>query len=330
MTHNKHLELIKLTKRYEHVTAVNDINLVVRKNEYICILGPSGCGKSSLLRMIAGHEAVSEGDILLANRNITNVEPAARGSAMMFQNYALFPHLSVKDNVAFPLKMQSVDKSLRHAKTVKLLERVQLLELSDRKPDQLSGGQQQRVALARAMITDPQILLLDEPLSALDPFLRIKIRSELKQLQRDLGIAFIHVTHSQDEALALADKIVVMNDGKIEQIASPFEVFNKPNNEFVARFIGGHNVLQQGIGKISVRSDHIQLSKKIKKNAGKLGAFITEIEFLGTRVSVTTKTENDVDLLVELSDYDFFKNPFEIGESVFLSWKNDDVHKLAA
>lgn len=326
----KHLELIKLTKRYENVTAVDAINLTVGENQYVCILGPSGCGKSSLLRMIAGHENVTEGDILLANRNITNLAPASRGSAMMFQNYALFPHLSVRDNVAFPLKMQSVDKSKRYTKTEKLLDRVQLLELADRKPDQLSGGQQQRVALARAMITDPQILLLDEPLSALDPFLRVKIRSELKQLQRDLGIAFIHVTHSQDEALALADQIVVMNDGKIEQIASPFEVFNKPNNEFVARFIGGHNVLQKDAGKISVRSDRMKLSKKTKKNASEVGAFITEVEFLGTRVSVTTKTENDINLLVELSDDDFFKNPFEIGESVFLSWRAEDAHKLAA
>lgn len=341
----RQLELIKTTKRYGDVLAVDGVDLSVMQGDYVCILGPSGCGKSSLLRMIAGHEVVSDGDILLAGRNVTDLPPAKRGTAMMFQNYALFPHLTVRDNVAFPLKMRNVGKAARYDKANQLLERVQMLELAERNPSQLSGGQQQRVALARAMITDPQVLLLDEPLSALDPFLRVKIRSELKQLQRDLGISFIHVTHSQDEALALADQIVVMNTGHIDQAAPPFEVFNRPKSEFVARFIGGHNIMVHQGAQIAVRSDKTRLSRT-PSQSDDLGedvrATITEIEFLGARVALTASPEKasisnrsselkvEDDLIIELTDSVFFQEPFEIGESVYLSWKADDAHRLAA
>lgn len=326
MTASKHLELVKATKRYGDVTAVDAVNLAVPEAKYVCILGPSGCGKSSLLRMVAGHEVTTEGDIILANENITDLPPAKRGTAMMFQNYALFPHLNVRDNVAFPLKMRGVETQERHNQAHTLLERVQLLPLADRKPDQLSGGQQQRVALARAMITNPQILLLDEPLSALDPFLRIKIRSELKQLQRDLGIAFLHVTHSQDEALALSDLVVVMNEGRIEQAASAQNVFNSPVNEFVARFIGGHNIIETDGGKCAVRADRVQLGKKRK---GAVPVTVREIEFLGTRVNITAMSERDGELTVEMPDQAYFSKPFEIGASSFLSWKSEDAHPLA-
>src|SRR4029079_12625420 len=188
-------------------------------------------------------------DVILGSENITNLPPAARGTAMMFQSYALFPHLDGVDNVAFSLKMRGVAKDTRRFRALELLKRVQMEPFAQRLPAQLSGGQQQRVALARALITDPQVLLLDEPLSALDPFLRIKMREELKALQTRLGISFIHVTHSQDEAMALADLVVVMNHGKIEQAASAREVFNKPASAFVARFIGGHNVLPAALAR---------------------------------------------------------------------------------
>ncbi len=327
MSVSRYLELVKTTKRYGETTAVDAVNLTVPESKYVCILGPSGCGKSSLLRMVAGHETTSEGDIILAGSNITDLPPAKRGTAMMFQNYALFPHLSVRDNVAFPLKMRGIAKIQRHNEADRLLERVQLLPLAARKPDQLSGGQQQRVALARAMITNPQILLLDEPLSALDPFLRIKIRAELKQLQRDLGIAFLHVTHSQDEALALSDLVVVMNDGRIEQASTAQDVFNKPANEFVARFIGGHNVIETDSAKFAVRTDRVSLGKK---SAGALPVNIRQIEFLGTRVSITVAGESDLEFSVEVPDRSFFNRPFEIGASTFLSWKPEDAHPLAA
>lgn len=325
---NHNLELVHVSKRYDDVIAVADIDLKVKSDQYVCILGPSGCGKSSLLRMIAGHEVVTQGDILLADQNITEQEPAKRRTAMMFQNYALFPHLSVRDNVAFPLKMRGIDTTSRLAEADALLSQVQLHEYGARLPSQLSGGQQQRVALARALITDPQIMLLDEPLSALDPFLRVRIRSELKKLQRELGIPFIHVTHSQEEALALADLVVVMNGGKIEQAATAFDVFNRPASEFVARFVGNHNVLSHDGKNIAVRMDRIVVAKQAKDDA--ISATVTDVEFQGTRVSLSAKTNKAEDISVKLPDDQFFKDPIEIGATVFLSWLEADTHYLAA
>ena len=220
MSRDLDLEFVSLTKRYGDALAVDSITYHFGTGTYACLLGPSGCGKSSTLRMVAGHESVSDGTILLGGRDISNLPPAKRGTAMMFQNYALFPHLSVLENVAFSLRMKGADAPIRKARANEMLELVDMVSFADRIPSQLSGGQQQRVALARALITEPQVLLLDEPLSALDPFLRIRMRAELKRLQRELGITFIHVTHGQDEALALADEIVVMKPrpGRIAEI----------------------------------------------------------------------------------------------------------------
>jgi putative spermidine/putrescine transport system ATP-binding protein len=219
------IDIASVSKIYGRTTAVDAISLKIPAGSYCCLLGPSGCGKTSTLRMIAGHESVSIGDIVLGKQVVTHLPPARRGTAMMFQSYALFPHLDLVDNVAFSLKMAGVDKDTRRARALDLLKLMQMDAYASRKPAQLSGGQQQRVALARALITDPEALLLDEPLSALDPFLKIRMRAELKRLQTSLGITFVHVTHSQEEAMALADLIVVMSDGRIEQAASPREVF---------------------------------------------------------------------------------------------------------
>ncbi|MEP6790041.1 MAG: ABC transporter ATP-binding protein, partial [Ramlibacter sp.] len=255
------VELVSLTKRYaQGAPAVDNINLRIASGSYCCLLGPSGCGKSTTLRMIAGHESVTSGDILLENRNITQLPAAARGTAMMFQSFALFPHLSALDNVAFSLKMKGMAKVERHIRAAELLERVAMGHLAQRKPGELSGGQQQRVALARALITQPRVLLLDEPLSALDPFLRVQMRAELRRWQKELGLTFIHVTHSQEEAMALADTMVVMNHGLIEQVGSPHEIYNAPATEFIARFMGGHNVIDTGAGKIAVRNDHMLIA----------------------------------------------------------------------
>ena len=245
------LELAGVTKRYGTTVAVDDISLKIAAGTYCCLLGPSGCGKSSTLRMIAGHESVSVGDILLGDVNVTDLPPAKRGTAMMFQSYALFPHLDLVENVAFSQKMKGVAKAERREKALEMLRLMQMEPYASRRPAQLSGGQQQRVALARALITDPEVLLLDEPLSALDPFLKIRMRAELKRLQTDLGISFVHVTHSQEEAMALADLVVVMNDGRIEQAASPREVFERPATAFVARFMGMHNVISGRVASIA-------------------------------------------------------------------------------
>lgn len=330
MAQKSTLELVAVTKEYGGTIAVDSINHKFQHATYSCLLGPSGCGKSSTLRMIAGHEAVSSGDIILGAANITDRPPAGRGTAMMFQSYALFPHLNVIDNVAFSLKMRGVDKTTRHKKARELLDLVDMGRYAERLPSQLSGGQQQRVALARALITEPLILLLDEPLSALDPFLRLKMRLELKRLQRELGISFIHVTHSQDEAMALADMIIVMNAGKIEQAGTPFEIFNKPRTEFVARFIGGHNVLAADGGSIAVRADRISIYPVSGDQTSKLTAMVKDVAFMGTVVNVSVDGGQQGELLIVVSDAAFFQKPVDVGETVHLIWQPQDVHPLAA
>ncbi len=325
------LELVNVSKRFGSTTAVDGINLKIPAGSYCCLLGPSGCGKTSTLRMIAGHESVTSGDILVGANNVTDLPPAGRNTAMMFQSYALFPHLSVLDNVAFALKMRSIDKEERHAEARKLLALVDMQAYEQRLPAQLSGGQQQRVALARALITKPQILLLDEPLSALDPFLRLRMRAELKRLQRELGITFIHVTHGQDEAMALADLVVLMNAGKIEQQGTPREIFNHPKTEFVAKFIGGHAVIRAGDETLAIRNDRLILNAP---SAGVSGDFIagtiTEIEYQGTFIRVSIAGENGTDLAAELSETEFDQTGHSVGDRVLVSWNAANAHVLGA
>ncbi len=323
------LELISVTKAYGDAVAVAGIDQRIPGGTYCCLLGPSGCGKSSTLRMIAGHESVTAGDIVLGDNNITNLAPAARGTAMMFQSYALFPHLSVGDNVAFSLRMRGVDKAERTGKAMEVLALVDMADFAERLPSQLSGGQQQRVALARALLMEPSILLLDEPLSALDPFLRLRMRLELKKLHRELGISFLHVTHSQDEALALADLIIVMNNGQIEQAGSPRDVFEAPATEFVARFIGGHNILDHESGRIAIRTDRLAVTKTTPPVGPSLGATVQDIEYLGSTVSVNVDAAQAGGLSASMPDRAFFDDPVEIGMNVYLSWQEADAHRLA-
>ncbi|MCW1920735.1 ABC transporter ATP-binding protein [Rhodobacter sp. KR11] len=318
------LELVALTKRYGGTTAVNAVSHLFAPQSYVCLLGPSGCGKSSTLRMIAGHETVSDGSILLDGQNIAHLPPAARGTAMMFQSYALFPHLSCKDNVAFSLKMKGVDREARHARAMKLLDLVDMTHLADRLPAQLSGGQQQRVALARALITEPRVLLLDEPLSALDPFLRIRMRGELKRLQRELQITFIHVTHGQDEALALADEVVVMNNAVIEQAGSARDVWGAPRTEFVARFLGGHNVLSLAQGRFALRSDAVRIDTQ------GVEAVVTHVEFQGAHVALTARMAGDQEILAHIPEAAFYADPKSPGEALRLTWDEAQLHKLTA
>lgn len=321
------LELVSLTKRYGSTVAVDGVNHKFQPSSYTCLLGPSGCGKSSTLRMIAGHEVVSDGSVLLSGRDISTLPPAKRGTAMMFQNYALFPHLSVLDNVAFSLKMKGTDKVERHKKAGMMLELVDLTAMSDRLPSQLSGGQQQRVALARALITRPQVLLLDEPLSALDPFLRIRMRAELRKLQKELDISFLHVTHGQDEALALADEIVVMNNAVIEQAGPAREVFNAPRTRFVAQFMGGHNVITLSDGPVAVRTDAV--STTTLKN-GRVQGSVIAVEYQGTHVSILTKIAGDQEVTALMPDAAFFAAPHNPGDQIGLTWDPTNQHQLTA
>ena len=238
----KGVSLRDVTKKYGSFAAVQNITLDIAAGSYTCLLGPSGCGKTTTMRMIAGHEDISAGDIYIGDTRVNGLPPTQRNTAMMFQNYALFPHKTVWDNVDFGLKMRGLAIADRRARVGEMLEIVGLTQFSDRKPAQLSGGQQQRVALARALVTRPQVLMLDEPLSALDESLRVKTRGELRKLQRQFGMTFIQVTHNQDEAYSLSDQIVVMDHGRIDQVGTPVEIFSRPLSTFVARFTGDNNI----------------------------------------------------------------------------------------
>lgn len=326
------VELISLTKRYGGTIAVDAINLKVPSGAYCCLLGPSGCGKTTTLRMIGGHETVSGGDVVIGPHAVGDATPAERGTAMMFQSYALFPHLNCRDNVAFSLKMRGVSKAERHVKALAMLDLVQMRHLAERLPAQLSGGQQQRVALARALVTGPKVLLLDEPLSALDPFLRVRMRTELKRLQGELGLTFIHVTHSQEEAMALSDLVVVMNGGRIEQAADPRTVFERPATAFVARFIGGHNVIRLNDARIAVRADRMRLGAEA--GDGAVPARIVSVEYQGTSVHVGLEAEGqpaeDGALTAILSDAAYAARPLALGERIPLGWDAAAAHRLSA
>jgi len=246
------VKLENVYKRFGSVVAVDNVCLDILEGEFFTILGPSGCGKTTTLRIIAGLERVDSGRVLFDDVDVTNTPPYLRGTGMVFQNYALWPHMTVFDNVAFGLKIRKVGKDEIRRRVKEVLELVKLSGLEDRYPHQLSGGQQQRVALARALVIEPKVLLLDEPLSNLDAKLRVEMRGELKSLQRRLKITTIYVTHDQDEALTLSDRIAIMNNGRILQVSTPIDIYNKPRDLFVASFIGRCTVL---IGVVQNRSD---------------------------------------------------------------------------
>jgi len=352
-------KLQNLTKYYGDTVAVQRINLTIPAGQYCCLVGPSGCGKTSTLRMIAGHEVVSDGDILIDSLMMNNLEPANRPTAMMFQDYALFPHLNCLDNVAFSLKMRGMKKMERYDKSRSLLELVHMENYEKRLPSQLSGGQQQRIALARALVTNPSVLLLDEPLSALDPFLRVRMRDELKRLQQELEMTFVHVTHSQEEAMALADMVVVMNLGVIEQVDVPQKIFNYPKTEFVARFIGGHNIFKaeaisnnnshctlkgnenshyllptniDDLGSkivFSVRSDKIKLSKKestLKPN--EILCLVRSVEYHGSWIKIVLDAEDTEEITVVIPEEEYNANTIKKREKVTASWNVSDAIKL--
>jgi spermidine/putrescine transport system ATP-binding protein len=237
------IELNSITKKYDGEIVLDDITLSVKRNEFVTLLGPSGCGKTTMLRMIGGFETPSSGEIYFDGSLINNIPPFKRQLNTVFQKYALFPHMNVFENIAFGLRIQKMDESLIENKVNKMLELFNLKNYGKRKITQLSGGQQQRIAIARALVNEPKVLLLDEPLGALDLKLRKEMQQELKAMQKRIGITFIYVTHDQEEALTMSDTIVVMNDGIIQQMGNPIDIYNEPENAFVADFIGESNIL---------------------------------------------------------------------------------------
>jgi putative spermidine/putrescine transport system ATP-binding protein len=359
--HAEGVMLRSLTKKYGSFVAVENINLDIPAGSYCCLLGPSGCGKTTTLRMIAGHEEVTSGDVIIGDRRVNDLPPAKRNTAMVFQNYALFPHKTVRQNVEFGLKMRGVKVSDRAQRVNEMLEVVGLSQFGDRKPTMLSGGQQQRVALARALVTRPQVLLLDEPLSALDESLRVKTRGELRKLQRQFGMTFIQVTHAQDEAFSLADQIVVMDHGHIDQIGTPAEIFSAPASRFVARFVGDNNIF---VGKVthatpdtnaaliqlevdrlgtflcrgqaadvgmtaacSVRADRMVLKPHTSdlQAPNQISVRVAAVEFTGyvTRVSLLLEATGE-EALYKVRTQDWMAQPLQEGESVVLGWSTED------
>ncbi len=238
-----HLRLVDVSKRFGPVVAVDGVSLDIEEGHFFTLLGPSGCGKTTLLRIVAGFYRPDSGDVFLRDRRITDLAPQARGTVMVFQEYALFPHMTVEENVGYGLRIRRVPPAQARRRIAQVLELVGLAGLESKYPHELSGGQQQRVALARALVVEPEVLLLDEPLSNLDAKLRLRVREELRDLQRRLGQTTVYVTHDQEEALALSDVVAVMNAGRIEQVGTPVEIYRRPRNRFVADFIGEANLL---------------------------------------------------------------------------------------
>jgi putative spermidine/putrescine transport system ATP-binding protein len=358
------IELLNVTKRFAETVAVRHINLKIPGGAYCCLLGPSGCGKTTILRMIAGHEDPTEGHVLIDGENVVGKPPVGRGTAMMFQSYALFPHLSCRDNVAFNLKVRGVPKAERQARALEMLARVRMKQFADRLPAQLSGGQQQRIALARSLITNPRVLLLDEPLSALDEFLRLQMRGELKRIQLEFGISFIHVTHTQMEAIALADMVVVMDQGHIEQAATARDVFDRPRTAYVARFIGGQNVLSGAVAEVgggavtidsggrkvmisapatppavgstfqvAVRRDRVRLQRAPSdRPAPALNTVygrVSTMEYQGSWLKIVLEDACGEEFVVNQADSTFFADPLDVGDTVSAAWSPEEVHYLA-
>ena len=366
MTQSGDIALVNVTKRFGTTIAVDNLDLHIPHGSYCCLLGPSGCGKTTILRLIAGHETPTAGDVRIGGASVVGLPPVQRGTAMMFQNYALFPHLTVLDNVAFHLKMRGVGKAERRRRASDMLARVQLEPFAARMPAQLSGGQQQRVALARALITNPRVLLLDEPLSALDEFLRLQMRGELRRLQQELGITFIHVTHTQLEAIAVADSVVVMDQGRIAQAGPAPEIYTRPHNAYVARFMGGHNVLSGTVTAVahgmatlvsasgeryatllptqtvtvddtvycSIRRDRIAITKAppceaaMPAESNAICSTVQAIEYQGAYVKVTMQRPEHEDFVAHVADSDFFTQHLDIGDRVVARWAAEDVHLL--
>ena len=334
---------------------VKDLNLFIRKGEFLTMLGPSGSGKTTCLMMLAGFETATHGEIRLAGKPINNIPPHKRGIGMVFQNYALFPHMTVGENLSFPLEVRGLDKSEREQKVKKALDMVQMTDFIGRRPAQLSGGQQQRIALARSLVFEPELVLMDEPLGALDKQLREHMQYEIKHIHERLGVTVVYVTHDQSEALTMSDRVAVFNDGIIQQLATPADLYERPKNAFVAQFIGENNrlnavvtSLESGFVRAKTKNGTELIAKSV--NCGEVGSKTT-LSVRPERVSVATSGENTVQakvleliylgdhircrMSVEKDDEFIVKVPnsanhthLVVGEKTKVSWSSEDCRAL--
>jgi spermidine/putrescine transport system ATP-binding protein len=319
------VELRGVTKRFDDVVAVDNIDLSVKNGEFLSLLGPSGCGKTTTLRLIAGFEQPEEGEILIAGEDVAGLPPYKRDVNTVFQSYALFPHLNVLDNVAYGLKQRGLRKPARENKAREALGLVRLEQLERRKPRQLSGGQQQRVALARALVMEPKVLLLDEPLGALDLRVRKQLQIELKRIQHSVGITFVYVTHDQEEALVMSDRVAVMHAGRIEQLGPPREIYDEPASRFVADFIGETNFIKQNGRVVAVRPERLQISRATEATRDGLGGEIVTTMVIGPAIQCLVRTDNEQEVLVrqQRSGSNGEAESFREGERVVLTWPED-------
>lgn len=311
---NEILELKGIKKAFGGVPVLNGIDLSVKPGEFITLLGSSGCGKTTTLRIISGLETPDSGTVLLEGADVTGTEPDKRGVHTVFQNYALFPHMTVEANIGYSLKIRGVKKPEIKSRVREMLELVQLEGFGGRMPGELSGGQRQRVAIARSVIDSPKVLLLDEPLGALDLQLRRMMQTELKRLQKKLGITFIYITHDQEEALNMSDRIAVMRNGLFEQLGTPNEIYDRPKTAYVARFVGSANILTLGGKCLAVRSEALELNRG---ESGRLTGVIREKTFSGGMLRITVDTESCGKLVASRHGID---SPLAPGETVGISW----------
>ncbi len=354
------LVLDRVGKSFGGFVAVSDASMAVTSGEFIALMGPSGCGKTTTLRMIAGLEQPSGGEIRIAGKRMNDLRPWQRDTPLVWQSLALFPFLSVVENVEFGLKMRGIAKHERRRKAMQWLERLGIDALAQRDVKQISGGQQQRVALARALVTEPEILLLDEPLSALDAHLRVRMQSELSRLQQELGITFVYVTHAQSEAFAMANRMVIMSGGEIQQIGKPLEVYRSPANRFVAEFIGMNNILSgsvlkatggqltigtrhgvlttpraggESFGKgteihVVVGADRVAVNKQAAGDENAVKAKIVGQEFVGSMITLFLELEDKTEFRVLKHQSELDGLPLNNGETLVLSWLPQHVYVL--
>lgn len=337
------IEIRNLAKAFGTVKAVDGVTLDIGSGEFITLLGPSGSGKTTVLRMIAGFEDPDAGSIFLADEDITHLPPFDRDVNTVFQDYALFPHMTIQENVEYGLRTRKVPKAERAKQALEAIASVKLEHAADRLPHQLSGGQRQRIALARALVLRPRVLLLDEPLGALDRQLREEMQIELKKIQRDAGITFIFVTHDQEEAMRMSDRIVVFNEGRVEQVGTPQDVYNKPATRFVAGFLGAANILsgedaKKVFGKsktVSIRPERMRLqasNSKISTDESSVSAIVQEAAFVGANTMYLVETEFGFRLNVSKTNTELLEQDksFAAGDRVLVVWHNSQAAEIPA